>query len=263
MTVTLAVAGKGGTGKTTLAALTIRYLLETGRTPVLAIDGDPSANLNLALGMTLGKTVGQIREGTDIQAAANKFRAGVSKPDWFDLQVNECVVKGEGVDLLAMGRPEGPGCYCAANSMLRQCIDRLGSSYAYVVIDNEAGMEHISRQTARSIDHLFIVTDPTQRGLAAAEHIVQLTVELGTRIGNKYVVVNNVVAAGVAGELPEAFTARIAALGVSAPGLALLGTLPRDPLIQEYDLVGRPLVELDESSLIYPAVKALLSKVLG
>jgi CO dehydrogenase maturation factor len=253
MTVTIAVAGKGGTGKTTFAALTIKYLLETGRTPVLAIDGDPSANLNLALGMPLRETVGQIREGTAVQVAAGKFRAGVSKPDWFELKVNECLVEGEGVDLLAMGRPEGPGCYCAANSMLRQCIDRLGSDYPYVVIDNEAGMEHISRQTARNIDHLFIVTDPTLRGLVAAEHIVHLTAELGTRIGAKYMVVNS-----VTGELPEAFTARIAALG-----LPLLGTLPRDSLIQEYDLVGRPLVALDDTSLIYPAVRALLRKAIG
>jgi CO dehydrogenase maturation factor len=252
MTRTLAVAGKGGTGKTTFAALTIKYLLETGRTPILAIDGDPSSNLNLALGLELRQTVGQIREETKEQVSAGTFQAGMSKPDWFDYKVSECLVEGEGVDLLAMGRPEGPTCYCAANNMLRTCIDRLGNDYAYVVIDNEAGMEHISRQTTRDVDALFIITDPTFRGLAAVEHIVQLIQELGTRIGKSYLVINNAM-----GELPGVLLQRAQALGVP-----FLGTLPHDPAVSQHDLSGRPLVELDDSTLIYPAVKALLRRVL-
>ena len=131
----------------------------------------------------------------------------MSKPDWFEYKVNECLVEGHGVDLLAMGRPEGPTCYCAANNMLRNCIDTLGNDYDWVVIDNEAGMEHISRQTTRDVDVLFIVTDPTYRGLTAAQHIVRLVGELGTRIGRSYLVVNNV------GELPERFASG-AGLGV-------------------------------------------------
>jgi len=166
MTVTIAVAGKGGTGKTTLTALTIKYLLESGRTPILAIDGDPSSNLNLVLGLPLEMTIGQIREEARDQVSTGRFQAGVSKPEYFAYKVSECLVEGDGVDLLAMGRPEGPTCYCAANNMLRSSIDRMGNDYAYVVIDNEAGMEHISRQTTRNVDHLFIVTDATMRGLA-------------------------------------------------------------------------------------------------
>jgi len=253
MTTTLAVAGKGGTGKTTFTALVIKYLLETGRAPILAIDGDPSSNLNLALGMELRETVGQIREETKEQVSKGTFQAGMSKPDWFEYKVSECLVEGKGVDLLAMGRPEGPTCYCAANNMLRACIDRLGNDYAWVVIDNEAGMEHISRQTTRDVDILFIISDPTQRGLAAVEHIVRLIRELGTRIGKAYLVINNVV-----GELPEVLRQRAESLGIP-----LLGTLPHDPAVSECDLVGKPLVELDDSSLIYPAVKALLAKVLA
>jgi CO dehydrogenase maturation factor len=253
MTTTLAVAGKGGTGKTTFTALVIKYLLETGRVPILAIDGDPSSNLNLALGMELRETVGQIREETKEQVSKGTFQAGMSKPDWFEYKVSECLVEGKGVDLLAMGRPEGPTCYCAANNMLRACIDRLGNDYAWVVIDNEAGMEHISRQTTRDVDILFIISDPTQRGLAAVEHIVRLIRELGTRIGKAYLVINNVV-----GELPEVLRQRAESLGIP-----LLGTLPHDPAVSECDLVGKPLVELDDSSLIYPAVKALLAKVLA
>jgi len=252
MTTTLAVAGKGGTGKTTFAALTIKYLLETGRTPILAIDGDPSSNLNLALGLDLHQTVGQIREETKGQVSTGSFQAGISKPDWFEYKVSECLVESKGIDLLAMGRSEGPGCYCAANNMLRICIDRLGNDYAWVVIDNEAGMEHISRQTTRDVDILFIISDPTQRGLAAVEHIVRLIHELGTRIGKAYLVINNVV-----GELPEALRRRAEGLGI-----ALLGTLPHDPAVSAYDLAGRPLVELDDASLVYPALKALLAKAL-
>lgn len=253
MTTTLAVVGKGGTGKTTFAALTIRYLRETGRTPILAVDGDPSSNLNLALGLALHETVGQIREQTKEQVSGGTFQTGISKPDWFSFKVNECLVEGEGVDLLAMGRPEGATCYCAANSMLRTSIDRLGNDYAFVVIDNEAGMEHISRQTTRDVDILFVLSDPTYRGLSTVEHIVRLVAELGTRIGRSYLVLNN-----VRGELPFPLQERAQGLGVP-----LLGTLPHDPAVTQCDLDGRPLVELDDSSLIYPAVRELLGKVLS
>ena len=253
MTTTLAVVGKGGTGKTLFSGLTIKYLLETGRTPILAIDGDPSSNLNLVLGMKLHQTVGQIREETKVQVSRGSFRPGIAKPDWFEYKVYECLVEGEGVDLLAMGRPEGPGCYCAANSMLRRCIDSLGNDYEFVVIDNEAGMEHISRQTTRDVDVLFIASDPGYRGLAAAEHILRLAEELDTRIGQSYLVINN-----VAGELPETLKRRVEGLQAT-----LLGTLPHDPAVTECDMLGRPLIELDDSSLIYPAVKDLLRKALG
>jgi CO dehydrogenase maturation factor len=253
MTETFAVVGKGGTGKTTIAALTVKYLQEIGHTPVLAIDADPSSNLNMALGMDLGETVGQIREDTRDQVTGGTFQPGISKPDWFQYQVEQCVVEGQDVDLLAMGRPEGPGCYCAANHMLRAAIDRLGDNYRSVVIDNEAGMEHISRQTTRDVDWLFIVSDPSQRGLAAAEQIVRLVDSLGTRIGHAGLVINR-----VAGDLPAGFHERVERLGVP-----LLDLVPQDPRISQLDAEGRPLTDLDESSLIYPAVKALVEKCLN
>jgi len=253
MTTTLAVVGKGGTGKTTFAALTIKYLLETGRRPILAVDGDPSSNLNLALGLPLEQTVGQIREETKQQVSSGTFQVGMSKPDWFAYKVNECLVEGDGVDLLAMGRPEGPTCYCAANNMLRDCIDTMGNDYPWVVIDNEAGMEHISRQTTRDVDVLFVVSDPNYRGVSTAEHIVRLIKELGTRIGIAYLVINNVV-----GELPPSLLQRVEGLGIP-----LLGQLPHDPAVGACDLEGRPLVELGDDSLIYPAIKKLLQKALS
>jgi len=252
MTETLAVVGKGGTGKTTFSTLAIKYLLEKGRTPILAIDADPSSNLNLALGMELGDTVGQIREDTREQIDDGTFQQGISKPDWFHYQVMRCLVEGDNVDLLAMGRPEGQGCYCAANHLLREAIDRLGDNYRSVVIDNEAGMEHISRQTTRDVDWLFIVSDPSQRGLAAAEHIVKLVDSLGTRIGKSGLIVNR-----VAEELPKEFRTRAGSLGVP-----FLGTLPQDAAISKLDAEGLPLIGLDESSAVYPAVKAILDKCL-
>jgi CO dehydrogenase maturation factor len=258
MTVTIAVAGKGGTGKTTFTALTIRYLLDMGRRPILAVDGDPSSNLHSALGLPLYQTVGQIREETRDQVTTGTFQAGISKPEWFELQVNECLVESQDIDLLAMGRAEGPGCYCAANNILRDCVDRLASDYPYVVIDNEAGMEHISRQTTRDVDHLFIVSDPSRRGLEAAERIVELVADLGNRIAKSYLVINNVV-----GELPASFVAAIEALDVT-----FLGTLPHDSQVSELDLLGEPLVQLaevqdeDGEAHIYPRLKALLAKVL-
>jgi CO dehydrogenase maturation factor len=253
VSLTLAVAGKGGTGKTTFAALAVKYLREKGMTPILAIDADPSSNLNMALGMELHETVGQIREDTRDQVTGGTFQTGMSKPDWFQYQVEQCLVEGDEVDLLAMGRPEGPGCYCAANHMLRQAIDRLGDSYKAVVIDNEAGMEHISRQTTRDVDWLFIVSDPSQRGLAAAEHIVRLVESLGTRIARAGLIINR-----VDGELPVAFRERIAKLGVP-----LLGMLPQDPVIGRLDAEGQPLITLDDSSNVYPAVKTILEAALN
>jgi len=252
MTLTLAVAGKGGTGKTTFTALLIRYLEENARTPILAIDADPSANLNLVLGMELTDTIGDIREEALEQVSTGTFSVGISKPEYFDLKVNECLVESSNVDLLAMGRPEGAGCYCAANSILRVCIDRLGNDYACVVIDNEAGMEHISRQTTRDVDVLFVVSDPTMRSLAAAKHIVELTDELGTRIRRAYLVLNR-----VDGALPEPLLIQIRQLGVE-----LVGTLPEDPQITEFDMIGRPLVEIDSDSPAYLAVADIVHKVL-
>ena len=253
MTLTLAVVGKGGTGKTTFSALTIKYLLKAALTPILAIDADPSANLNMALGLELHDTVGQIREDTRDQVTGGTFQTGISKPDWFQYQVMQCLVEGDDLDLLAMGRPEGPGCYCAANHMLREAIDRLGDNYRSVVIDNEAGMEHISRQTTRDVDWLFIISDPTHRGLSAAEHIVRLVQSLGTRIGQAGLVVNR-----VPGELPVLLRERAEELGVP-----ILGVVPQDPDISLFDAEGRPLIDLEETSASYRAIRAVLDECLA
>ena len=256
MTTTIALAGKGGTGKTTFAAMLIKHLVETNAGTVLAIDADPSANLNLALGMRLDQTIGDIREG--MLANVNKVdgslngRPGMSKHDYLDMEIEYALVEGDRVDLLAMGRPEGPGCYCAVNHILRDIIDRLGAAYDYVVIDNEAGLEHISRRTTRDVDVLYVVTDPTVRGVVAAGRVADLREELDVNIKNAYLVVNRVV-----GDLSPTLVKTIAGLGIP-----LAGTIPADAQVSRADADGRPLVELGPDSAIYGAVQRIVEKTL-
>lgn len=246
---TIAIAGKGGTGKTTIAALLIKLL--SARGTVLAIDGDPSSNLNLALGMPLEETVGSVREEMATKVKKGKFEAGVSKPDYIEYKIHESLVEGERIDLLAMGRPEGPGCYCAANNMLRESIDRLASNYDFVVIDNEAGMEHISRQTTRDVDVLLIIAEPSVRSLITAGQIKGLIKELRTHVDKIALVINR--ADGALS--PEAQKQ------VAATGLEVIGQIPLDPQIAALDARGTPIVELPESSPANLMVQDIARKV--
>ncbi len=247
MTITIAFAGKGGTGKTTLAGLLIRYLVQHRQGNILAIDADPSSNLHLVLGLPLTKTVGDIRE-----EARDNVPQGMSRQDWLDYAVRTAIEEGNGFDLLAMGRPEGPGCYCAANHMLRTIVDGICKTYDYVVMDNEAGMEHLSRRTTRDVDHLVLVSDASLRGLTAAEAMLALSHELDINVRKTYLVVNR-----VNGELPAAFHPRIEQMG-----LPLLATVSYDAQLAEFDGGGRPLVELPAGSLISQAAERIARQLL-
>lgn len=233
MTKTVAVAGKGGTGKTTIAALLAHWLSQHGT--VLAVDADPSSNLHMALGMPLESTVGDIREDMLQEVKRGTFNGGMSKQDYLEWKINEAVVEGQRIDLVAMGRPEGPGCYCAANNMLRGCLDRLQTQYDYVVMDNEAGMEHLSRQTTRDVDVLLLISDPSLRGISAAARMQELIHELRTSVGRIALIVNRV----ADGVLPPAV-----AEAVQAARLPFLGTLPDHPPVRAGDAEGRPVVQL-------------------
>jgi CO dehydrogenase maturation factor len=256
MTITIALAGKGGTGKTSFAALLIKYLIASNAGSILAIDADPSANLNLALGLPLEQTIGDIREGMLEQVnktnGSINGRPGMSKFDYLDYEIEYALVEGKQVDLLAMGRPEGPGCYCAVNHILRDIIDRRGRSYDYVVIDNEAGMEHLSRRTTRDVDALFVVSDPTVRGIVAAGRIADLCNELDINVKQAVLVVNR-----VQGELAPALRAAIEGLRIP-----LASVIPSDPLVTALDANGQPLVDLPEHSLMYQSVCALAQRTL-
>lgn len=244
MSLTIALAGKGGTGKTTLAALLIRYLVRLRAGAVLAIDADPAANLHLALGLPLGTTVGDIREGLMAGVQAGAVGTGIARRDYINTELRLAVEEGDQVDLLVMGRPEGQGCYCAVNHMLREIIDGLGRQYSFVVIDNEAGMEHLSRRTTRNVDVLLVVSDPTMRGLKAAEAIVKLADELQIQVGRRLLVINR-----AAGELPAPMQQTLAEFPVP-----LAAIVPNDPAIGELDALGQPVASIDPRS---PAVAAL------
>lgn len=163
MSFTIAVSGKGGTGKTTFTAMIIRHLLEKGKSPVLAVDADSNANLNEVLGIELRSTLGKARE-----LMKRDVPVGMTKDVWFEYKIQEALVEAKGFDLIAMGRPEGAGCYCAANTLARKYLDLLTQNYRYIVIDNEAGMEHFSRLTTRDVDLLFILSDASRRGILTA-----------------------------------------------------------------------------------------------
>jgi CO dehydrogenase maturation factor len=259
MTVTIAVAGKGGTGKTTVASMVIRYIAERKQGAILAIDADPSSNLHSVLGLELEETVGAIREDMreEMQPSASMastMPGGMSKQDYLDYQVRMALVEGETVDLLAMGRPEGQGCYCAANHLLRNIMDRMSRAYDYVVMDNEAGMEHISRRTTRDVDHLLIVTDPSQRGVEAARRIVEMIPGLEVNIGSAYLIVNRLWSE----EMPQALADAVAGIGVEVAGV-----IPSDPLMAEYDLAGRPLVQLPADAPVVRAVYQVTKRILS
>ncbi len=258
MTTTIALAGKGGVGKTTIAALIIKYLAQKRTGSILAIDADPSSNLNMVLGLDLEWTVGDIREGMLEQvkqslvaggAAMGSMPGGVTKRDYLDYQIRSSLAEGARFDLIAMGRSEGPGCYCAVNHNLREVIDSISRNYTYVVIDNEAGMEHLSRRTTRDVQILLIVTDPTQRGLVAAERIAGFRNELDIRIERAYLIVN-----GLTGPaLPAPLQQQIARMDVP-----LLGVIPRSEELSAFEFDGRPLVELNDESPVYQTVAAMM-----
>lgn len=261
MPTTIALAGKGGVGKTTTAGMVIKYLMQNQPGAILAIDADPSSNLNMVLGLDLEWTVGEIREGMLSQvkksltaggAAMGTMPGGMSKRDYLDYEVQSALAEGDRFDLIAMGRGEGPGCYCAVNHNLREVIDGLSKSYRYVVIDNEAGMEHLSRRTTRDVDHLLIVTDPTQRGIVAAERIADIQKELEINIENAYLILNR-----VSGDIPAPLQERIDKLDIP-----FLGTVPADETLMAFEFEGRPLVDLGDDSPVYQSIAKMMTQIL-
>ncbi|MBN2149190.1 MAG: AAA family ATPase [Anaerolineales bacterium] len=261
MTTTIALAGKGGVGKTTTAGMVIKYLISTNTGPVLAIDADPSSNLNMVLGLELEWTVGDIREGMLAQvqgsltaggAAMGTLPGGISKRDYLDHQIRSSLAEGDYFDLIAMGRSEGPGCYCAVNHNLREVIDAISKNYRWIVIDNEAGMEHLSRRTTRDVQQLLIVTDPTQRGIVAAERIASFRDDLDIHIENAYLILNR-----LQGPIPPSLQERITKMEIP-----LLGTIPADDELLEFEFSGKPLVELGEENPVYQAVAGMMKKII-
>ena len=250
MTKTIAIVGKGGVGKTTVAALFIKLLSQKGL--VLAVDADPSTNLNQALGLSVddSRTVGRIREEMAEDVSKGRFSPVVSKQEYLFGKIIESLVESRGFDLLAMGRPEGPGCYCAANAFLRSSLDKLVQDYKYnyIVMDCEAGMEHISRQTTRDVDVLLIMSDPTIRGITAAGRMKKLIEELRSNVGKVGLIINR-----VRGELsPEMNKA------IDESGLQVIALIPEDPEMAGLEMSGRPVTELSQESPLQLKVKEIV-----
>jgi len=250
MGLTVAMTGKGGVGKTTLSALAVDWLVRRGERPILAVDADSNANLHEALGVSYEASVGGIRESARKQTQS---LAGLAKQEFLDLRVQEALVEQHGYDLLVMGRPEGQGCYCFANNVLREVLDRLAKNYRHIVLDSEAGLEHISRRTLLSLDWLLIVSDCTVRGIHTARRISALADEVALPAKARGLIVNRV----PGGKLPD--PVRQAA---EATGLPLLATIPLDPQVAAFDADGRAVAKLPQDSPARIALFTMLKTLL-
>lgn len=249
MAFTIAMAGKGGTGKTTTAALAVRALRDLGASAVLAVDADPNACLHDALGVEVERSIGDITE--EMLANAGSNPSGMTKHAWLEYNVQRYLVEARGFDLLSMGRPEGSGCYCYANDLVRGCIDDLQRGYGFVVMDNEAGLEHLSRRTTRDVDLLLLVSDPSVRGIETASRLSVLVDELEIAVGSRCIVI----ARGVEPLDPALLEA------VEASGAGLLGVVPPDEGVTRCDLAGRGLFDLPDDSPALIAVRTMLAPV--
>jgi len=230
----IAMAGKGGTGKTTIAGFLIKYLVQKGKTPILAVDADSNTNLNEVLGISIKATLGTARE----EMKDGVVQQGMTKQMFMEMKLAEAVVEGEGFDLIAMGRPEGAGCYCAANTLLSMYLGKLIDNYSYIVMDNEAGMEHISRLTTNNVDVLLVVSDPSIRGIETAGRINTLVDDLKVRAAKRFLIINQA-RDGLTDFLQEA---------IIQHGLNLAGTMPKDDLLYDFDMNGTPTINLPDDN---------------
>jgi CO dehydrogenase maturation factor len=249
MPYSIALAGKGGTGKTTTAGMLIKYLLKKNKTPILAVDADCNANLNEVLGVDITDTLGNARE----EMKKGDVPSGMTKDIFMEMKLEEALVESEGYDLVVMGQPEGAGCYCAANTLLTNFLERLSDQYPYIVMDNEAGMEHISRLTTKDVDILLIVSDSSRRGLQAAVRIDELARCLNIGIGKSYLVINQ-----AREKPPEPVMNKL-----KEANLELIGSVPADDLIYDFDFNGRPTIEMPENSISVKAAFDIFDKIVA
>lgn len=245
----IALAGKGGTGKTTMAGLIIKYLVSQSKTPVLAVDADSNANLNEVLGMQVTTTLGDAREDMKKGNVPN----GMTKDIFMSMRMEESVIEHDGFDLIVMGQPEGAGCYCAANSLLARFLEQLTGNYPFLVMDNEAGMEHISRLTTRNVDILLIVADASRRGLQAALRIDALCRELNIGVGKSFLMINQ-----AKKDPPDAFMNIIREAGIDHAG-----TVYEDDTLYDYDLQGKPTIEMPPDTPVVRQAFQIFDRILG
>jgi CO dehydrogenase maturation factor len=239
---TIALSGKGGTGKTTVSSLLVRSFIDLGETPVLAVDADPNANLHEALGVTVRETLGSMRE----EAFTRTIPPGMNRHDYVRYRFRQSLVEAAGFDLVAMGRPEGSGCYCFANDLLSECMVELERDYHFIVIDTEAGMEHIARGTVGKPDLLLIVSDPGARGLRTIARIRQIATQLGLEEDKIRVVFNRF---------------RSGTAPVDIGGTGPIAVIPEDPAVEQADLAATPVSLIPAGSPARTAVRDLAEEI--
>jgi CO dehydrogenase maturation factor len=247
----IAVAGKGGTGKTSVTTMVIRYLLSKGAGPILAIDADPNANLGESLGLDIKQTVGSLIASFNEEKI--NIPPGMTKEAYLDVKMNEAIVEAKGIDLVTMGRGEGPDCYCYPNVILRKFADTLSGNYPYMVMDNEAGMEHLSRRTTQNVDELLLVSDHSVKGVRTIARIKELVSELKLEVKRQSVLINLV---------PDGIDPMVAQ-EMSRLGIEAAATIPLDDEVYQYDIKLKPLLDLPDSSRAVQAVNNLMTKLLG
>ena len=249
MPLRIALAGKGGSGKTTLAALLTRSLMNQGVKPLLAVDADPNSCLGDRLGVNVDRTIGQLRE--ELRADPTKVPSGMAKSEWIERLINQEIAESVGFDLIVMGRQEGPDCYCFINNLLRTCLGKLGDQYRAVVIDNEAGLEHLSRRTDGRVEVMLVVAEPNMIGARTAMRITELMRSLDLQIDNAYIVLNR-----CRGDVP----ADVQAL-LDSTGLEVIGCVPDDPTVAALELEQTSLLNIPAGAPAAVAVDALLQRL--
>lgn len=246
----IAITGKGGTGKTAVTSMLIRHLKNSGKKfRILAIDADPDANLSDALGASVGKTIGDMREF--MQDSRFTASPDTDKQALFEAKVFEILLEEEGYDLLVMGQPEGSGCYCYVNNLLRAIMEKTANDYDLIVIDSPAGLEHFSRKIFPDLDDLIVVTDESKRGLTTAERIRDIAKEMGLKYKDLYVIVNKITT-GRRDQVIE---------NATSLGLTVIGTIPYDESLAKFDLVGDPLTGLPDDSLAVQEIANVVGKL--
>ena len=248
MAYNIAVAGKGGTGKSTLSAMIIRYITEEIGKPVSAVDADPNASLGALLGLHVQNTVADIRE--EIVEKKADF-AGMSKERYIEYSIEESIIEKDKFDLLTMGRPEGPKCYCYVNNLLRKYLDKVGTTYPFIVTDNEAGMEHLSRRTTNNVDLLLIVSEPTIVGALTIQRILKLADSLPITIRKKLCVLNQVQKSGIHENLQQ----KLDSLEIEISGM-----FPFDQEIYDLAACGASVFEISKENEVYRKLGVFLQK---
>ena len=249
---TIAVAGKGGVGKTTTCGMIINYLCKKNKGPVLVVDADANANLNEVLGVEMETSLGQIREEIAHAELKGTIPKGMSKADYAEFKFNSALIEEDDFDMLVMGRTQGQGCYCYVNGMLKTQVDKYARNYSYVVMDNEAGLEHVARGTLPHVDTMLLISDCSRRGIQAVARIAEMIGELNLKPGRMGLIVNR----APGGVLDDGIKAEI-----EKHGLTLFGVLPHSDAVYRCDCDGEPSANLPESEPMKQALKGVMASI--